>query len=121
MSDECPDKSTGQNAAGPASFPVPRSLADLVGPFSRSATMHAMKVWILRMIAGGAAVLAVLHVGILIPALRSAWGRSDFPFHDTYVRDMFGFRWWALPAALLLVAVSSFLLSRRATAHAKPA
>jgi len=66
-------------------------------------------------------VLAVIDVALSIPALRAARQRSEFPFHDTYVHDMFGLPWWALPTALLLVAVASFVWSRRARAHANPA
>ena len=80
-----------------------------------------MKARTLRFIAGGVAALAAIDVALYIPALRTARQMSEFPFHDTYVRDMFGFPWWALPTVLLLVSVAFFIWSRRVTAHANAA
>jgi len=66
-----------------------------------------------RWISVGAAGLAGSDLALLLPALRAARQRSEFPFHDTYVLDVIGFPWWVLPAALLVVAVASLVGSAR--------
>ena len=72
----------------------------------------------LKVIAIVVALLAGIDLALTIPALRAAHQLSDPPFHNTYVRDFFGFPWWVLPTALLLVAIALFIWSRRITAHA---
>ena len=76
-----------------------------------------MKSRRLKLIAGVVAMVAVANALMAIPALLAALQHSDFPFHDTYVLDMFGLPWWVLPSVLLFIAVSLFILSLRVATH----
>jgi|GEM_PF-6240704 len=78
-----------------------------------------MKSRKLKLIAGVVALVAVVDALMAIPALLVARQQGDFPFHDTYVLDVFGLRWWVLPSVLLFIAVSLFLWSLRVATHAR--
>jgi len=76
-----------------------------------------MKSRRLKLIAGVVALVAVADVLMAIPGLLAARQQSEFPFHDTYVQDMFGLPWWVLPAVLFLIAASLFIWSLRVATH----
>ena len=76
-----------------------------------------MKSRRLKLIAGVVAMVAVAEALMAIPALLAARQQSEFPFHDTYVLDVFGLPWWVLPSVLLFIAVSLFIWSLRVATH----
>ena len=78
-----------------------------------------MKSRRLKLIAAGVALVAVVDASMVIPALLAARQQSEFPFHDTYVLDVFGLPWWVLPSVLFLIAASHFIWSLRVATHAR--
>ncbi len=78
-----------------------------------------MKSRRLKLTAGGLAMVAVVDALMAIPALLAVRQQSDFPFHDTYVLDVFGLRWWVLPSVLCLIAASLFIWSLRVARNAR--
>ena len=76
-----------------------------------------MKSRRLKLIAGVVAMVAVADALMAIPALLAARQQSEFPFHDTYVLDVFGLPWWVLPSVLFLIAAFRLVWSLRAARH----
>ena len=78
-----------------------------------------MKSRRLKLTAVVVAMVAVVDALMAIPALLAARQQSEFPFHDTYVLDVFGLPWWVLPSVLFLIAASLFIWSLRVSTNAK--
>ncbi len=78
-----------------------------------------MKSRRLKLIAGVVAMVAVADALMAIPALLAARQQSEFPFHDTYVLDVFGLPWWVLPSVLYLIAASLFIWSPRVATNTR--
>ncbi len=78
-----------------------------------------MKSRRLKLIAGVVAMVAVADALMAISALLAARQQSEFPFHDTYVLDVFGLPWWVLPSVLYLIAASLFIWSPRVATNTR--
>ncbi len=76
-----------------------------------------MKSRRLKLTAVGVAMVAVADALMAVPALLVARQHSEFPFHDTYVLDVFGLPWWVLPSVLFLIAAFLLVWSLRAARH----
>ena len=80
-----------------------------------------MRVRVLKFIAIAVTALLLLDLALFAPALWSASHRSEIPFHDTYVEDLFGLPWWVVPTVLLLAILMLFICSRRVATSARGA